>query len=294
MHVRWFLSGVVCGIGLVASGLFALRHVESRLGLRTAAPTATRTAPASVRSAKDRVVSVTREGITLTMRIPGGPAFLSELLPVSMSLSNHSGKLAYVFAGGCGADTWASLSGGRPSRSRDPNAEMTISCPAPIPTPLVDGATYQGQQLLVLTTSGAVTLTEHAGLLYIAPTKKPVAFQDVNIGNLGVDAFARHAPTFTLRVAGQVPTDCRIQVRRRGNTIAVAAPVAARSHLLYESHFSCGARGESAGGVMWWHEVRPRFDVATESHPCAPVGPLHTWSAWVGAPNFGVAFTQKR
>jgi hypothetical protein len=274
MHVRWFLSGVVCGIALVASGLFALRHVESRLGFGTAAAIATHTAPPSVHRAYDRVVSVTRDGITLTMRIPGGPYFLSELLPVAMTLSNHSGKMAYVLAGGCVAETWASLSGGRPSRYRDPSATLTIRCPGPMPMPLVARAINHGKQLLVLTTSGAVTLTEHAGLQFIAPTKKAVSFQGVNIANMGVDAFAMHAPSFTLQVAEQVPSGRQIQVQRRGNTIAIMAPATARSHLLYESTFSCGVRGESGGGISWWHAIRPHFNAATESHSCKSMGCL--------------------
>ena len=232
----------------------------------SAGPTTTLTGPTA---------RVEANGLVLTLRVAPGPYFLRELLPVGVSLTNHTSATLPVegnaFVNGCdGAFGVAEEGGGAPTYQL-PTSGVMISCPGAL-TNLAPGQTMSATNLLPLTASGHPTLT--AGVRVCAATSARNYI-------CGRDPFAGHRPSLHLIVAAAPPLNRRVGLWRIGTRVFVIAPPPALSHLVYL--YTAGAGGCATTNLTWQPIATPYVD----EHPCA--GRYGTWSYAVGAPGYAVA-----
>ena len=103
------------------------------------------------------------KGIAMSLRVtPAGPYFLSELIAVDVSLTNHTPTSVHLDgpsqAGPCGSALGVEMTGGGPPHYELSNA-TTHRCPWMGGTTVKPGQTLTIRQLLPLTESGNITLT---------------------------------------------------------------------------------------------------------------------------------------
>lgn len=191
-------------------------------GLRSSTETeATNSSPLPVNGP---AVSASSKGITVSMHIaPNGPYFLSELIAVDISLTNHTPSVVSL-PEGCGPSLWAELTGGGPPTYNLPPTPI-MSCPGPIDGPPISpGATVTSHQMLPLTASGHVQLA--AGRTMVKTS-----------ASVSQDA---PSPTIGVTVNPHIPAGRTLSLRREGAVVAVNATAAAREHLFYSYSISCG------------------------------------------------------
>jgi hypothetical protein len=152
------------------------------------------------------VAAVVRAGaVTMSVRVPPGPYFLSELLPVDVALSNHS--RAPITLGGaavpspCGSALGAWLTGGTAPYFAL-RASTTHGCPlfAGGTTTVAPGHTLTIRQGLPLTASGHLTLMAGAQFLKVSTTSG--GGQAITTG---VNPLGGRWPSLVLTVAPTIP-----------------------------------------------------------------------------------------
>jgi hypothetical protein len=238
----------------------------------------------------------------MTMQITSGPYFLSEMLAVNLSLTNHTNNI-FLLQGtspepgtsnySCRPPLKVTMLGGE--SPHDPNLQTalaaTISCYDPHGTvQLQPGQTITNYQYVALTSSGFVTLSAQAtfqkaglqdGVIQMVPTTSPLD---------------GHWPSIQITVQAGVPSDRAISLHQESTQVFVDAPPAARSQLLYMSVYDCDlGRGSSQhGGTDHW--IRLSTQTITIKPDCGhPVdfgtpypAKLLQWTYVVGAPGYAM------
>jgi len=180
----------------------------------------------------------TDDGLRLALSVPRGPYFRSELLPVTLALTNNSGTpIRYLGSLAPSACTYSALDVRLTSRGRDVgplSLPYAMYCPF---MPLIAHTLRPGRSLrltimLGLPTSGGLTLTGHAFFPPSAGLTSP-GLSDAGghvawLRHLVPALFAsRHAPfasgwpSLTLRVAATVPPGRFLHLIRQGHTVVV-------------------------------------------------------------------------
>lgn len=267
----------VVGIAAALACLLALG--AAGVGVAWAAAPAPTTSPGPF-------AQVERGGVRLTVRIAPGPYFLSELLPVSVSLTNLSGAVVKVPGSvtgnmgidrGCGSLLGVILSGGHAPTYQVPSTGG-MSCPGPLPSDLAPGRTVSASDVIPLTASGHITLAADARTI----TEKTVGSQGQTYTEfVGEDPFDGHWPTLQLTVSSHVPLDRIIVLTRFGTRVYIGAPPAAWGHLVYL--YSRGANGCVTGNYAWAPIKTPWVDYLPT---CGQYG---MWTYAVGAPGYAIA-----
>ena len=220
------------------------------------------------------MVSTQSHGLEMTMKITPGPYFLSELLEVDITLTNHtqntfqgdmchlSPKLIVVDGEGLHDTNLASAVaktinsaqyvGVRifPHNTNLATALATIYTPTNssdcIPVPfnleqLQPTKTITVQHYVALTNSGLVTLTALTTFQKTAPgqngrvTLVPAA-----------NPLDGHWPSLQISVSPQVPSDRKLSLHQQGMQATVYVPLAARGHLLYSITHTCGLGSDAS------------------------------------------------
>jgi hypothetical protein len=167
-------------------------------------------------------VSSSAGGFEMTFSLTQGPYFLSELLAAQISLTNHTGKTAYVgfpFVGSaCGYITGIQVTG-------EDNPQFVIPIPTDHSCPRIfnDAAIKSGQTLTVirylpLTNSGHLMLTAETGF-YTSAFQPPDLFPKQIAGPLD-----GHWPSMQIDVASKVPGNRTFSYSRVGPRVFIHAP----------------------------------------------------------------------
>ena len=227
-------------------------------------------------------------GLQMSLHLPRGPFFLGELLPVTVSLSNHSAKaVGYLGAptgDACVPAFQVDLTGGSPPLYTLP-AMLHPQCPAPMPRQLGAGQTLTVPLLVPLTASGRVTLTARATFVSVTRGRGTLIISS------GPGPFITGGwPSTTITVAPHAPADRAIHLLHVGpldlpflhvdSQVFVDAPRDAASHLLYQSSATCTGIGE---GTLYW---QPLASTVIREPGC---GSDEKWTMMVSAPGCAIA-----
>lgn len=226
------------------------------------------------------VATVRAGGMELSLSTPRAPFFLSELLPLTVSLRNQSraaiGYFGTFTSSFCGSALDVTTVASAP-RYAPPYAVLP-QCPAPLPHPsaLAPGRAISVQLLVPVTASGHVSVTAHILFVTAAHDNGPGSWY-----SSGPGPFARRWPALTIDVAPRVPADRVIRLQPSRASFRIVAPPHARSSLLYEEESLC----QSAWSItVDWSQLLDTHTI--EAPPCT--GPSR-WLALVSAPGFAIA-----
>lgn len=247
-----------------------------------------------------RATTLRAAGLEMTLRLPRGPYFLGELLPVAVTLRNRSGAAISYFgwptAGACGATFSIYASGGAAPLYVLPPMIMP-SCPASLPHQLKPGGVLAANLLVPLTASGRVTVAAQAELATI--TRNQSGGQSISWTPSPIKP---GWPSMTIAVAPRAPASRVIHLIHvgpinlrlfslfnGGPRVLVAAPRGAVPHLLYQLQTAC----VSAGGTAYYSQSgywQPLQSVEIDDPGCGGgISGAETWTLLVGAPGYAIA-----
>jgi hypothetical protein len=240
------------------------------------------------------------QGLQLALSVPRGPYFRTELLPVTLVLTNNSGTpIPYLGSLPGGACSYPTLEVRLASGSQDVgplSLSFAISCPSmpAVPHTLRPGRSLRLTTMLGLPTGGRLTLTALAHFLPGAGLPSP-GLPDPGghlawLHHLVPALFAsRHAPfasgwpSLTLRVAATVPPGRLLHLVRHGHTVVVfphpSAPVFSQ-----EMAVSVDGQGTCLMELPWWWPLRAG---TLADNRCG--GAHEKWQVLVGAPGYAIA-----
>jgi hypothetical protein len=222
----------------------------------------------------------------------GGPYFLSELLPVDVSLTNHTQQT--VMLAGDDRDREVDLcfsaalmvqitTGSAPSF---PLPSLAYSCDLlAVQIQVKPGQTITVHQYLPLTKSNAVTLT--MGPFTDYPPAPPAydftgPLKD-HWPNLP-GPLAGHWPSIQIQVNPQVPQDRALTLQQQQGQVTITIPAGARGHLLYMQSVTCGGESASYGnGAGPWAPLL----TSVLHEPTCPY-PHPQWGYAVSAPGYAI------
>jgi len=218
------------------------------------------------------------DGLEASMHVLiGGPYFLSELLPVDVSFTNHTqrpagldGSLRIVnksIANACfpSALLVQITQGGDPSYTFP---QLDAACAQPYyVTEVEPGQTLTIHQYVPLTKSGDVTLTR-GGVLP----------DDTG------DPLDRQWPTVHLQVQvnPQVPQDRVLSLRDQEGQVTISVPAGAKTHLLSMQSITCDGYGWLGNPGQW-----TPLSTNVLHEPACPTAHRH-WTYVVSAPGYAI------
>lgn len=253
------LLAAVVVIGLIL-GSWALFRVH---------PISSGTPASSSISEPGPVARVQVGGLEASMHVLiGGPYFLSELLPIDVSLTNHTHQPVVLDGVNHTADLCFSsalmvqvTAGGNPSYTF-PRLDVACTQPAFF-TEVKPGQTITIHQYIPLTRSRAVTLTMGPSTSYRA------------------DPLNGRWPTVHIQVNPQVPQNRVLSLQSRQRQVVIGIPAGAKAHLLYMQTMSCERYFDSSGSR--WTPL-----ATTVLHePACPTTHPH-WEYIVSAPGYPI------
>jgi len=225
-------------------------------------------------------------GLELRLSIPAGPYFQTELLPVTLTLTNRSGAPAtYYGTPGDAVCGWSmfNLALSQEGKPIYPLAlDYFISCPwlRVNPARLLPGASISTRFLRGLPVASRVTITGEADL-----SGDPHA-----MGGEGHTArFAAGWPSLTIAVGSAVPTSRSLHIVRRGHTIYVSR---APRDLVgeYAVRYAEGQGSCATGQFFWYPLPAESMSDFTGRDPkyaeCSST--VEDWQVMLGAPAFGI------
>jgi hypothetical protein len=201
-----------------------------------------------------------------------GPYFLSELVSVDVSLTNHT-HVPFRLGGSGKPDTSCfssalsvQITGGSAPTYTLPT--LDIACPLPMfLTTLAPGQALTIHQYLPVTKSGEVTIM---------------------MGGMGgphqTSPLDGHWPSLHIHVNVQVPANRVLSLQDKGTQVMIQAPPAARTHLLYRETISCDGYLGAGEGLADWNPLA----TTTLSQPACPTAHKH-WKYIVSAPGYAIA-----
>jgi hypothetical protein len=282
----------------------ALLVVLSLTMLAITAGRATLSSRASTRLSPVQGVRAVRndQGLQLALSVPRGPYFRTELLPVTLVLTNNSGTpIRYLGSLAPSACTYSALDVRLTSGGQDVgplSLPLFMRCPLMpmIPHTLRPGRSLRLTTMLGLPIGGRFTLTAIAHFLPGAGLTSPglpdPGGQLAWLQHLVPALFAsRHAPfasgwpSLTLRVAATVPPGRLLHLIRHGHTVVVfprpSAPVFGQ-----EMAVSVDGQETCLAGLPWW---RPLPVGTLADRRCGGAHENEKWQVLVGAPGYAIA-----
>jgi len=204
-----------------------------------------------------------------------GPYFLSELLSVDVSLTNHT-HMTVELVGTNKADSLcfssalsAQITGGSTPSYTLPG--IVVACAQPLyVTWLAPGQTLTIHYYLPVTKSGEVTIT-------MGPMRGPPRLASPLDG---------YWPSLRIHVDPQVPSNRMLSLHAQGTQVMIQAPPAARAHLLYRESITCDRYGDGS------HADWTPLATTVLSQPACPTAHKH-WEYIVSAPGYAIV-TGKR
>ena len=175
-------------------------------------------------------------GLETTLSITPGPYFLSELLSVDITLTNHS-KHSILIDGGpaintCNGAFSLIVTGGQEPHYDVPVTPILMSCPPDMGT-LATKESLSAHGYIAITRSGAATVTMDAKASTL--TLNP----DGNVNYQGSSPLAERWPSIAIKVSPQIPSNRLLSLQGQGNTVLVNAPESVRPSLVYYYTVSC-------------------------------------------------------
>lgn len=197
-----------------------------------------------------------------------GPYFLSELLLVDVSLTNHTQKSLTLDGRDKTADqcVYSAINARLTGKSASSYAfpELDVVCTAVgYFTDLKPDHTLSIRQYLPVTNSGEVTIT-------MATTRYQTS-----------DPLNGHWPSLHIHVTPQIPSDHIISLGTQGTRVMIQAPQAVRTHLLYMQSISCD--NNVGGGSLSWVPLK----TTVLFQPACPTAHKH-WKYIVSAPGYPI------
>lgn len=206
-------------------------------------------------------------GLRLTVRIADGPYFLSEMVPVTITLENHSGA-AVRYVGNAQRALGAAMRGG--TKPYYPAVEVPAGGGAGGSGAIANGQTLAQTTYVVLRATGRVT---------IAP-----ALSLQGGGATGAGPLAGHLPALGITVSPTIPFSAMLALRYGSHAVRVSGPAPALSHLVYQYALTCGGQAQQRAQPAW------QSTTATIGEPsCTTSGRAIAWYVVVGAPGYAVA-----
>ncbi|EFH89598.1 hypothetical protein Krac_11163 [Ktedonobacter racemifer DSM 44963] len=197
-----------------------------------------------------------------------GPYFLSELLPVDVSLTNHTHQTVALEGINRTADLCFSsalmvqvTAGSNPSFTF-PRLEVGCTNPAFV-TEVKPGQTITIHQYVPLTRSREVTLTMGLSSLHLP------------------DPLKGHWPIVHMQVNPQVPQDRALSLQQQQKQVMISIPAGAKAHLLYMQTINCESYFDS-GGDHWMP-----LSTTVLYEPTCPTKRPH-WEYIVSAPGYSI------
>lgn len=276
--INTFAAVLVVGALISASLLLFTHRLPS-------SPTTIQSPPLSVNSSGSSVtISSQRGGLEASMQLTVGPYFLSELLAVDLSLTNHT-QTTFELAGiptTTPCDPALSI---LMIRGNAPHFQLTIdrgaiSCPGGM-TQFKPEQAIHIREYIPLIDSGNVTFTQSARFLI---TKPEAGGGQVTTN--GPDPLAGHWPAIAIKVNPHIPQDHKLSFTRSGLHILVTAPKPAQSHLLYLYTVQCQDfqdGGSSFSGNFAWQPL-PTNPIVRPGCP----GKNIQWTFAFGAPGYAI------
>ena len=185
------------------------------------------------------MVQTQADGLELSLRVTPGPYFLSELVPVDVSLTNRTHTTIELWGSdgsinGCNSAFSVSTEGGNAPHYRLPWDGKETSCAPPLLQQLAPGETLSARNsLLLLRDSGDIILTASVSFKESNPFKEPWPSQVV------------HWPRIQITVDPKVPAKYVLSPRIEGTHLSVAAPTEIQSSLVFQYLLDCGSFGGS-------------------------------------------------
>ncbi|HEX6481767.1 MAG TPA: hypothetical protein VF043_23235 [Ktedonobacteraceae bacterium] len=198
-----------------------------------------------------------------------GPYFLSELVSVDVSLTNHT-RMPFALDGLNKPDSScftsalsAQITGGSTPSYTLPG--LDIACDQPrFKTTLAPGQALTIHHYLPVTKSGEVTIVM-GGMR----------------GPRQASALDGHWPSLRIRVEAQVPSNRVLSLHEQGAQVLIQAPLTARAHLLYKESITCDQYLGSA--LADWSPL----STTVLSQPACPTAHKH-WKYLVSAPGYSI------
>jgi hypothetical protein len=217
-------------------------------------------------------------GLETMLRISLGPYFLSELLPVSITVTNHS-QQNIMLGGGqaintCDGAFGVSMSGGHEPHYDLPMGNFMMSCPPGMTTLDINKSlSVSGYVPLTSSGVGAVTLMGNAYAL--------VPQQGNTVNAPESQPLKEHWPSIAINVAAQIPSDRLISLNALGNSVLVNAPDNARSQLVYYFTVNCA---HGSGTTDAWFTLK---GTSLGEPSCDDI--FRHWIYSVSAPGYAIA-----
>lgn len=297
------LAAVLIVVALLGASLLLFRHRLPSTATRPANTPSIALASASPIGPIGKPIAVhsTAHGLEMTMQITPGPFFLSEMLAVKLSLTNHTNTI-FLLQGtspalgtsnySCRPPLKIVMTGGEHPYDSNLQSALSaaISCyDSPGTVQLQPAQTITNYQYFALTSSGAVTLTAQA-------TFQKAALQDGVIQMVSTASpLDGHWPSLQITVQAGVPSDRAISLHQQSTLVIVDAPLTVRGQLIYMSVFDCdlGKGSNQHGGTDRWIGLRM---MAIEKPQCGfsmingtPVpGKFLRWTYVVSAPGYAM------
>jgi hypothetical protein len=225
-------------------------------------------------------------GLEASLQVTAGPYFLSELLDVTATLTNHNNKSVFLKGGAgtlnfcaVGALTLITKGGGLPFDNLPSNNTPTITCSS-TQMELTPGKTLIMQGYVPLTKSGQITLALEANFLNI--TKDRYGDKETTSGT---DPMYQHWPVLYMNVAAKIPSDRILLLQQQHAQVIINVPVAVRSHLVDYETISCVEDGQNTVGdaSVGWDSV---YTTPLSEPECW--GSNKHWTYVVGAPGYAI------
>lgn len=212
-----------------------------------------------------------------------GPYFLRELLPVDVSLTNHTQQAVQLLEPRIPADLchdsalMARLTAGSDPAVVFPPSPIGVGCTNELRTTQLQPAeTLTIHQYVPLTRSGAVTLSMQSARL--CTPASPLCSSATPYPYLPLDG---HWPTVQLQVQPQVPPDRALTLQEQPGRVLIDAPAGAQAQLLAMQSMSCD-RYLAVTGARW----TPLATNVLEEATCPTAHP--TWVYIVSAPGYAI------
>ena len=198
-----------------------------------------------------------------------GPYFLSELVSVDVSLTNHT-RMPFGLDGSNRPDSScftsalsAQITGGSAPSYTLPTLDIACALPMLLTT-LAPGQTLAIHHHLPVTKSGEVTIMM-GGMR----------------GPRQASPLDGHWPSLRIRVDAQVPSNRVLSLHDLGAQVTIQAPPTARAHLLYMESMTCDQY--HLGGPADWSPL----STTVLSQPACPTAHRH-WEYIVSAPGYAI------
>ncbi len=271
---RWktFASVLVVSLLVIAS-LLLFRH--SSPALVNTIPTG-KPIGAPVRTLLRAQTEV--NGLETMLSITPGPYFLSELLSVDITLTNHSQHSLMLQGDASALNTCTgafivTMTKGQEPHYDVPGKNIMMSC-APGMSTLDMKKSFSAHGYIPLTRSGTVTMTIQAKVFTITQN------QNGTVNPQGSSPLDERWSSGAITVAPQIPSDRLLSLQAQGNTVRVNAPDIVRPHLVYFYTVNCVHGSGTNGG---WNPLK-----ATLLQEPYCDDPIRHWTYVVSAPGYAV------